>query len=153
MVYFTIFVVMCTISCFVFIFLPTVKKGDAKRKAQADAEEANLSPNSEYTDDNEDQAKLKNQEEEDYTKVDMADIKKTPKEVVQLVLKLFKNPRMRRLMPFMCFSGMMQGIPNLALYRITTKALVGEPDVEKYKKISLTMATIGLLGVLSGQFI
>ena len=53
-------------------------------------------------------------------------------------------------MPFICMSGLMQGIPSLALYRITTRALPGETNVEINKKISLTMAVLGALGVASG---
>lgn len=70
-----------------------------------------------------------------------------------MVLELSKDPRMRRLMPFICMSGLMQGIPSLALYRITTRALPGETNVEINKKISLTMAVLGTLGVTSGQFL
>ncbi len=50
----------------------------------------------------------------------------------------------------MCLSGMMQGIPSLALYRITTRALSSSTNVEINKKISLTMAALGCVGVLSG---
>ena len=76
--------------------------------------------------------------------------RKTLKEVVSLVFELSKKPRMKKLIPFICLSGMIQGIPSLALYRITTLALKGEEHIEINKKISLTMAVLGTIGVGAG---
>lgn len=155
--YFVIFVVLSIVSSLAFIFLPSVFKGDALKMKEAEKLKNGDQDEFDNIDEEERMALGEgsvSQRAKEVKKVEKTEEKKkSAMEVISLVCKLFKNPRMRRLIPFMCLSGMMQGIPSLALYRITTRALKGEPDVEINKKISLTMGVLGTVGVLAGQYL
>lgn len=149
-------------ACVLFIFLPSVVRVEEKIEPHEKEEEDKV-PESGLEEEQEklaldseipgarEEAKIAQNKTKLVPSVkDAKTKKKTPKEVIRLVLQLAKDPRMRKLMPFICMSGLMQGIPSLALYRITTRALPGETNVEINKKISLTMAVLGALGVASG---
>lgn len=148
-VYFLIFVCVSFLTSIGFATLPKNKIEEDKIKLKEIEEKGNC--------DNEEKANYDEESESFRTDLEEKLTKKKKKKGILRefcdVLKFSSNKKMMTLIPFMIFSGVLQGNTSAFMYRVTTHCLKNPTDTEKDKKIALTMIVYGISGVLAGQIL
>lgn len=74
------------------------------------------------------------------------------KKLIKILRVMFEGKTLR-ITPYMFISGIIQGMVNSFLYKVTTKTCEKEPDLEIDKKIALTMICYGISSVLMGTIL